>query len=102
MNTARILSTATFAAAATLASFGAYAAPAMPAAGEFSAAPVITASSTVSRAEVSEQGAQAVANFKNFYVEPVAIQATVLTRVEVRNEARVAVRANEIATGNFS
>ena len=60
-----------------------------------------TASRT--RAEVVAEAVQAAPNFKNFYVAPAAAQpATVLTRAAVREEARVAIRAHEIATGNFS
>jgi len=104
MNTARILSTATFAAVAAFASVGAYASPITPATGEFSAvADNASAQSTRSRAEVVAEAVQAVANFKNFYVAPQAAEpVTVLTRADVRAEGRVAIRAHELATGNFS
>ena len=98
MNTARILS---IAAVAAFASVGAQAAQT---AGDlygtdFEAG--FTASRT--RAEVMVEAVQAAPNFKNFYVAPAAAQpATVLTRAAVRDEARVAIRAHEIATGNFS
>jgi hypothetical protein len=100
MNTARILSTATLAAVAAFASVGAYAAPA---AGEFSAvADDAGFQSTRTRAEVVAEGAQAVANFKNFYVAPQAEEpVTVLTRAHVRAEGRLAIRSHELATGNL-
>lgn len=99
MNTARTLSTAAFATAAIFASFGVAAAPA---AGEFSAVPDAVAHSTVSRAAVAEEAKLAVANFKNFYVAPVSAQSAELTRAQVRSEAVTAVRAHDIAAGNFS
>ena len=101
MNSARILSTATLAAVAAFASVGAYAAPA---AGEFSAVPNDADFQSVrTRAEVVVEAAQAVANFKNYYLESQDVQPpTVLTRAEVRAEGRLALRTHELATGNFS
>ena len=100
MNTARILSTATIAAAAALASMGAYAAPA---AGEFSAMPeaVVTAS-TQSRAQVMAEAKTSMPEAGDFYTAAKAPQQASLTRAEVRSEAVMAIRTNEIATGNFS
>ncbi len=55
------------------------------------------------RAEVVAEAVQAAPNFKNFYVESPAVQpATVLTRSTVRAEGRMALRTNELATGDFS
>ena len=98
MNTARILSVAAFAAFASL---GAQA-------GELNGnlygtdfEAHFTPSRT--RAEVVADASKALPNFKNFYLAPQAAQpGTVLTRSEVRAEGRVAVRAHELATGNFS
>ena len=59
--------------------------------------------STRTRAEVVAEAVQAAPNFKDFYVAPQAIQAAaVVTRSSVRAEGRMAIRANELATGNFS
>ncbi len=98
MNTARILS---IAAVTAFASMGAYAAPAS---GEFSAvADEASFQSTRTRAEVVAEAVQAAPNFKDFYVAPQADQSTtVVTRASVRAEGRMAIRANELATGNFS
>ena len=98
MNTARILS---IAAVAAFASIGAQA-------GELNGNLYGTNfeanfTPTHTRAEVVAEAANAASNFKNFYVEPETAQpATVLTRAAVREEGRVAIRANELATGNFS
>lgn len=98
MNTARILS---IAAVAALASLGAQAGPLNGNlyGTDFEAG--FTASRT--RADVAAEAATAVAQFKNFYVAPQAAQpATALSRAAVREEGRLAGRAHEIATGNFS
>jgi hypothetical protein len=98
MNTARILS---IAAVAAFASVGAQAAQT---AGDLYGTD-FEAGFTPSRAraEVVAEAVQAAPNFKNFYVAPAAVQpATALSRAEVRAEGRVAIRAHEIASGNFS
>lgn len=103
MNTARILSTVTFAAVAAFASAGAYAAPVVPAAGELSAATAASTFQSVrTRADVAAEARNATPNTGDFYVVTTPAQGAVVTRAEVRGEAVTAVRANEIATGNFS
>lgn len=98
MNTARILS---IAAVAAFASIGAQAGQL---GGELYGSDVEAGFvSNRTRAEVTVEATQAVANFKNFYVEPKAAQTpSALARTVVREQARIATRTHSIASGDFS
>ena len=58
------------------------------------------AQSTLSRAEVQAEAAQAVTQFKDFYVAPTVAAPTATARADVRNEAIAALRHGDLATGD--
>lgn len=96
MNTARILSLA------ALAAFASMGAQAASNAGDLYGTDFEAGfQPSRTRAEVASEAAQAVPNFKNFYVAPPA-KPTTVTRAQVQSQAAMAANHKQIATGNFS